>query len=469
MRVAALNVDTAGGEVDVAGTKIVVVGAARSGLAAIDLLLARGAAVTLSESRDRMDEADRLRARGVTLELGGHRSETLAAADLVVLSPGVPPQQPAIDAARRAGVPVIGELELAWRFLRGRVIAVTGTKGKSTTTTLVGRMLEAAGRHVRVGGNIGLALSAQVNDSTPETVHVVEASSFQLETVESFRPWIAVMLNFSADHLDRHATVAEYAAAKARIFANQRPDDWAVVNADDPRALALAAPGRARRLRFGLRPGLTDGITVSADAVVHRTPDGDRTLVPLSAVRLLGRHLLSDVLAAAAVGVVAGVEPGVMSGAVEAFGGLEHALEPVTAIRGVRFVNDTKATNIEAARLAIESFEGGVVGILGGKFKGGDFRDLRDAVRSRVDALVAIGEARALVRDALGDLVPIREAGDMAAAVRTAFALAKPGGTVLLAPACASFDMFRDYAERGRVFKAEVRRLEEEEQARRER
>jgi len=469
MRVAARRVDSAGGDVEVAGTKVVVVGAARSGLAAIDLLLANAAAVTLSESRDRVDEAEGLRAKGVTVELGGHRPDTFASADLVVLSPGVPPRQPALDAARRAGVPIIAELELAWRFLRGRVIAVTGTKGKSTTTTLVGRMLEAAGRHVRVGGNIGLALSAQVADSRPETLHVVEASSFQLEGTESFRPWIAVMLNFSPDHLDRHASVEEYAAAKARIFANQRPDDWAVVNAADPQALALAAPGRARRLLFSVQPGLTEGITVAGDAVVHRTPHGDRTLVPLSAVRLIGRHLLSDVLAAAAVGVVAGVEPGVMTGAVEAFSGLEHALEPVAAIAGVRFVNDTKATNIEAARLAIESFERGVVGILGGKFKGGDFRDLRDAVRSRVDAVVAIGEARTLVRDALGDLVPVHEAGDMAAAVRTAFALARPGGTVLLAPACASFDMFRDYAERGRVFKTEVWRLEEEERARRER
>lgn len=469
MTVATLNAETAVSDMDVAGKQVVVVGAARSGLAAVDLLLAKGAQVTLSESRDRVDGAEGLRARGVTLEIGGHHPGTFASADLVVLSPGVPPRQPALDAVRRAGVPIIGELELAWRFLRGRVIAVTGTKGKSTTTTLIGRMLEAAGRHVRVGGNIGLALSAQVADSRAETLHVVEASSFQLETTDSFRPWIAVMLNFSADHLDRHPTVEEYAAAKARIFANQRPDDWTVVNAADPRALALASAGRARRLCFSVQPGLTDGVTVAGDVVVHRTPRGDRALVPLSAVRLVGGHLLSDVLAAAAVGVLAGVEPGVMTGAVEAFSGLEHALEPVAAIGGVRFVNDTKATNIEAARLAIESFDAGVVGILGGRFKGGDFRDLRDAVRSRVTAVVAIGEARVLVREALGDLVPVHEAGDMAAAVRTAFALARPGGTVLLAPACASFDMFRDYAERGRAFKAEVWRLEEEEEARRER
>ena len=453
----------------VRGKHVVVVGAARSGLAAVDVLLANGARVTLTEARDRLDDADRLRARGVALELGGHRAETLRSADLIVLSPGVPPRQPALDDARLGGVPIIGELELAWRFLSGRVIAITGTKGKSTTTTLIGRMLDTAGRHVRVGGNIGLALSAQVNDSTPDTIHVVEASSFQLESTVTFRPWIAVLLNFSPDHLDRHANVAEYADSKARIFANQRPDDWAVVNGDDPGTLALAARGVARQMRFGLQARIDEGVALAGDAIVHRTGHGDRPLVPLAAVRLIGRHLLSDVLAASAVGVVAGVPPEAMTGAVESFGGLEHALEPVAEIGGVRFVNDTKATNIEAARLAIESFARGVVAILGGRFKGGDFRDLRDAVRARVDAVVAIGEARALVREALGDLVAVHEARDMRDAVRTAFAAARPGGTVLLAPACASFDMFRDYAERGRVFKEEVGRLEREERERRER
>jgi UDP-N-acetylmuramoylalanine--D-glutamate ligase len=461
--------DRAGTDRELTGRHVVVVGAARSGLAAVELLVARGAHVTLSERREHLDDAERLRSRGVSIELGGHLPGTFTRADLIVVSPGVRLDQPAFEAARRANVPIVGELEFAWRFLRGRVIAVTGTKGKSTTTTLVGLMLEKAGRHVRVGGNIGLALSAQVSDSTPETLHVVEASSFQLETTESFRPWIAVLLNFSPDHLDRHPSVEAYAAAKARIFQNQRPEDWAVVNADDPFALALAARGVAAQRRFALRAPLSEGIVLAGDAIVERTSSGDAPLVPLSAVRLLGRHLLSDVLAAAAVARIAGVPPEDMAAAVGSFGGLEHALEPVADIRGVRFVNDTKATNVEAARLAIESFDGGVVVILGGRFKGGDFRDLRDALRGRADGVIAIGESRARIREALGDLVPIREAGDMAEAVRVAFAAARPGGTVLLAPACASFDMFRDYAERGRVFKAEVWRLEEEERARRER
>ena len=225
----------------VRGKRVVVVGAARSGGAAAELLVRRGASVTLTDVREQIDDEDRLRAAGVVLELGGHHTSTLTGADLVVLSPGVPSSLPAIEAARRAGVPVTGELELASRWLRGRIVAITGTKGKSTTTTLTGRMLEAGGYRVLVGGNIGLALSAQVEASTDDTIHVIEASSFQLESARTFRPWIAVLLNFSPDHLDRHATVTEYGAAKSRIFSMQQATDWAVNNADDPGTLELAA------------------------------------------------------------------------------------------------------------------------------------------------------------------------------------------------------------------------------------
>jgi UDP-N-acetylmuramoylalanine--D-glutamate ligase len=446
----------------VRGRRVIVVGAARSGVAAAELLVRRGAIVTITDVRDRIDEADQLRAAGVNLELGGHQPGTLAGADLIVLSPGVPLRQPAIAAARHAGVPAIGELELASRWLRGRIVAITGTKGKSTTTTLTGRMLEAGGHRVLVGGNIGLALSAQVDQSTEDTIHVVEASSFQLESVDMFRPWIAVLLNFSPDHLDRHASIEEYAGAKARIFSNQSSADWAVLNADDPGALALAAPGRARRLLFSMADGLRDGIALAGDRIVRRTPSGDESLVPLSSVRLLGRHLVADVLAAAAVSSIAGVDSRSMTRAVEGFVGLEHALEPVAVVGGVRFVNDSKATNIEAARRSIESFGDGVVAILGGRFKGGDFRALVEPLAARHATVVAIGEARSLIAGALGSACVVREAADMAAAVRTAFASAAPGKTVVLAPACASFDMFHDYAERGRVFKQEVRRLEEE-------
>jgi UDP-N-acetylmuramoylalanine--D-glutamate ligase len=438
---------------------VVVVGAARSGVAAAELLARRGARVTLTDLRDAIAEAGRLEAAGVTLELGGHRAATLAAADLVVLSPGVPLRQPAVDPARAAGVPVIGEIELASRWLRGRIVAITGTKGKSTTTTLTGRILHEGGLAATVGGNIGVPLSAQVEASTPETIHVVEVSSFQLEATDTFRPWIAVLLNFSPDHLDRHASVAEYAAAKARIFANQRRDDWAVVNADDPAAAGLADGARAQRLRFAVDSTLAEGVVVRDGRIVRRTPQGEVPLVPLTAVRLPGSHLLSDVVAAAAVASVIGVSPEAMTRAVSGFAGLEHVLEPAGTIGGVRFVNDSKATNVAAARRAIESFGPALVVILGGRYKGGDFAELREPLAARQALVLAIGDARPLIAAALGDAVRVQEVATFEEAVRVGHAAVPGGGTVLLAPACASFDMFVDYAERGRVFKEEVARL----------
>ena len=445
----------------VRGKRATVVGAARSGIAAAELLVRRGATVVLTDTKPELAEEQALRSAGVVLELGGHRPATFTQADLIVLSPGVPPTLPELQAARDAGIPVIGELEMASRWLRGRIVAITGTKGKSTTTTLTGRMLEAGGHTVLVGGNIGHALSAQVDASTPETIHVVEASSFQLESIETFRPWISVFLNFSPDHLDRHASVDEYAAAKARIFINQTAADWAVVNADDPSVGRMAADAASRKLWFSMTDSLASGVLVHGDSIVRRTDEGDHPLVPLASIRLLGRHLIADVLAASAVASIAGVDAESMTHAVESFKGLEHALEPVAEFGGVMFVNDSKATNIEAAHRAIESFPSLVV-IMGGRFKGGDFGDLREGLASRGATVIAIGEARPLITTALGDVVTVLEAGDMGAAVKTAFASAAPGATVVLAPACASFDMFRDYAERGRVFKQEVLRLEEE-------
>ncbi|OFW10165.1 MAG: UDP-N-acetylmuramoylalanine--D-glutamate ligase [Acidobacteria bacterium RIFCSPLOWO2_02_FULL_67_36] len=442
------------------GRRVLVVGGARSGVAAAELLVRRGASVTLTDLREHIDDEGRLRSAGVELELGIHRDGAFTGADLIVTSPGVPWRHPALEAARRAGVPVIGELELAWRWLRGRVVAITGTKGKSTTTTLTGRMLQAGGHRVLVGGNIGDALSAQVDDSTEDTIHVVEASSFQLEASETFRPWIAVLLNFSPDHLDRHAAVEEYEAAKRRIFANQTADDWAVLNADDPNTLRMA-DGAARRLLFSMRAPLADGVTVQGDTIVRRSGDGAQPLVPLSSIRLLGPHLVADVLAAASIASLAGVNAVAMTRAVEGFTGLEHALEPVGEVGGVRFVNDSKATNIEAARRAIESFGDGLVVILGGRYKGGDFGDLRPPLAARGATVIAIGEARPLIHAALDAVVAVHDAEDMSSAVRTAFASAAPGRTVVLAPACSSFDMFHDYAERGRAFREEVQRLEE--------
>ena len=451
----------------VAGKHVVVVGAARSGIAAAELLLRRGARVTLTESRPAFDAADRLRGRGIALELGGHSEPTFAAADLVVTSPGVSVDQTVFHVARMRGVEIIGELELAWRWLRGRVIAITGTKGKSTTTTLVGRMLQADGRRVLVGGNIGVPLSAQVEESTAETIHVVETSSFQLETTTTFRPWIAVWLNFAADHLDRHPTVEAYASAKARIFSNQTRDDWAVVNADDDEVVRRAAAARATRLSYSLSGNVTEGFVIDDAWIARRTTTGAERFFPVSAVELTGRHMLNNVLAATAATYIAGGSPTAMAAALEGFHGLEHVMEPAGNAGGVRFVNDSKATNVEAALRSIESFERGVVAIVGGRFKGGDFRDLRDALARRGRGVIAIGEAAPLVRAALADVVPLVEATSMVDAVRKGYEAARPDGVVLLAPACSSFDWFRDYAERGNVFKEAARTVIDREEGER--
>jgi UDP-N-acetylmuramoylalanine--D-glutamate ligase len=444
---------------DVTDKRVTVAGAARSGLAAAELLVRRGAVVTLSDSRGEIADAERLRRLGVRLELGGHRLDTFTNADLIVLSPGVAPEQAVVQMARDCGVPVIAEIELASRWLLGRVIAITGTKGKSTTTALTGRILETAGFKVTVGGNIGSPLSAQVAESTPDTFHVVETSSFQLEQIDTFHPWIAVMLNFSPDHLDRHPDVETYAAAKARIFENQTPEDFAVINADDPAVLEMARRGRGAQRLFALRASIRNGTVVDNGWIVARTDARTERLVPLDAIHLLGPHLVNDVMAAATVGALAGARPAAMTTAVDTFKGLEHAMELAGDIRGVRFVNDSKATNVEAATRSIESFDRDLVAIIGGRFKGGDLRLLREPLTGRAKAVVAIGEARPLVRQALDGVVTVVEADSFTDAIERAYELAQPSGVVLLAPACASFDMFQDYAERGRKFKEEVARL----------
>jgi UDP-N-acetylmuramoylalanine--D-glutamate ligase len=441
----------------VSGQRVLVVGAARSGVAAAHLLAKRGARVTLTDRKPQIPEAADLRSAGVALELGRHDLASFETADLIVLSPGVPIDLPEILHAKKRGVPVIGELELASRWLRGPIVAITGTKGKSTTTTLVGRMLAASGKRVLVGGNIGVPVSAQVEASTEDTLHVIEASSFQLETSETFRPWIAALLNFSPDHLDRHPDEAAYAAAKQRIFANQRPDDWAVVNADSAEAVAMSKNVRARVVSYGVEAMQAD-VHLGGGFVWQRTSEGDIPLLPLAAVQLQGRHMLSNVVAATAISHLAGASGESLARALDGFHGLEHVMELVATKGGVRFVNDSKATNIDAAAKSIESFDK-VVAIIGGKYKGGDFAELSEPLRVHGRGVVAIGEAKPMVREALKNVVPVIDAGTLAEAVRRAWDLALPDGVVLLAPACSSFDMFADYAERGRKFKEEVRRL----------
>jgi UDP-N-acetylmuramoylalanine--D-glutamate ligase len=448
---------------ELAGKNVVVVGLARSGVKAAELLARRGARVVATDRKPEGElapEVVRLRQEGVEIEAGGHRRESFTRADLVVVSPGVPWELPELEAARAAGVAVWAELELAWRCLRGTVAAVTGTKGKSTTTAALGAMLKETGRDVRVGGNIGEAASGLVEGSTDETVFVLEASSFQLEGTLVFRPHLALFLNLSADHLDRHPSFEAYAAAKARIFANQTRRDWAVVNADDPAVLALARAGAARTVLFGAAPWAGGACFEGEEArLVH----GGRseTLFRRQDVQLPGAHLAQDLLAAATAARLLGTPPEAIARAVRGFAGAEHVLERVAVVRGVAFYNDSKATNVAAARKSLEAFAGPVLAVVGGRYKGGDFAELAPELARHGRAVLAIGEARDRLAEALGAVVPVVRCADLDDAVAQAFARAVPGDTVVLAPACSSFDMFEDYAHRGRAFKQAVRALAE--------
>lgn len=448
-----------------AGKRVVVVGLARSGVAAAEYLARQGARVVATDSKGEADlppEVLSLKERGVRIEAGGHRPRTFTSADAVVVSPGVPWDLPELRSARAAGVEVMAELELGYRELRGTVAAITGTKGKSTTTAALGDMLAAGGGDVRVGGNIGRPLCSLLEGATDETRWVLEVSSFQLEGTSRFHPRLAVFLNLAADHLDRHASFDEYASAKARIFANQTEEDWAVVNADDPLVLERARAGRARRLPFHVASEPRgDGAYMAGGEARLRRDGREETLFARSEVRVPGEHLALDLMVAGAAARLMGATAEQVRGAVRRFRGVAHVLEHVADLEGVAFYNDSKATNVEAARRSIEAFAGRVVVILGGRYKGGDFAELAAPLAARQGAVVAIGEAAERVERSLVSAVPVARAATLGEAVRRGFEAAGAGGTVLLAPACSSFDMFRDYAQRGDAFKEEVRRLVE--------
>lgn len=451
---------------ELAGKNVVVVGMARSGVAAARLCARSGARVLATDTkaaRELGEELSALAELGVSLELGGHRAAAFTAADLVVVSPGVPWELPELDAARRAGVPVVAELELGAAFVRAPIAAVTGTKGKSTTTAALSAMLAEAGLEPRAGGNIGRPLTDLLGGQTQATRFVLEVSSFQLEGTQRLHAHVAVFLNLSADHLDRHPSFEAYAQAKARVFRNQTEADWAVVNGDDARVLALARGGRARVLPFygAAAPAHGDAAFFAEGRAWLRRGGRAETLFACADVRLPGAHLASDLLAAAAAARLMGAPAEAVGRAVAAFQGLENVLERVAELGGVRWFNDTKATNVDAARKSLEAFPGPLLVIMGGRYKGGDFADLADVARGRVRRVLAIGEARPLIRAGLGDVVEVEECDSLREAVQAAHAAARAGDTVVLAPACSSFDMFRDYAERGRAFKQEVARLQE--------
>ena len=450
--------------IDLAGKRVLVVGLARTGIATALFCAARGARVTATEERTEAEVAEaaaKLRAAGCALELGGHREETFLAQDLIVPSPGVAPTLPPLAAARAQGLPIWSEIELAWHFLQGRLVAITGSNGKTTTTSLIGHLLETAGVPMLVAGNIGTPLISRVETSSDSTVTVAEMSSFQLETIESLRPDVGLLLNLTPDHLDRHASFEDYARAKARIFENQTENDAAIVNADDAVA-AQHAPARPQVFWFSRVKRVANGAFVRGEEIVFRRNGAETVLLPRSSIGLRGEHNVENVLAAAAAALLVGAQPAAIAEGVRTFAGVEHRLEFVAEIGGVSFYNDSKATNVDATLKALDAFPRRLLVILGGKDKGGDFTLLGEPLRQRESLALLIGAAAEKIAAQLGGVVPVEMAGTLDRAVRLAFERARVGDTVLLAPACASFDQFQNFEHRGRVFKQLVRQLEQE-------
>jgi UDP-N-acetylmuramoylalanine--D-glutamate ligase len=449
------------------GKKVLVIGAGRSGVASARFLAARGALVVLNDRKEFIDwsnEALALKGEGVVKLLAGDvPSWLLDQIELVVVSPGVPTKGIPIRYAERAGAEVIGEIELAWRFLRGRVVGVTGTNGKTTTTALVGELLKDAGLPVQVGGNIGTPLVSLVESSREDGWTVVELSSFQLETVREFRPTVAVVLNLMPDHMDRYDTFEDYGAAKHRIFRNQTPADVAILNADDAVVSSWARGLEAHVTMFSTARELDEGLFLRGRELVARTWSGERVLMTRDEMQLKGVHNAQNVLAALAAGLACGAGPDSMRETVGRFAPVEHRLERVAEVGGVTFYNDSKATNVDAAVKAVEALSeepGRIVLILGGRGKNAPYAPLAPLVQRKARALVLLGEDAGRIEDELKEHAPSsHRASDMADAVRRAYLEAEPGDVVLLAPACASFDMFTSYEHRGRVFKEEVERL----------
>lgn len=444
-----------------------VIGAARSGIASARFLSERGATVALSDRKPLTEwsqAALALKTEGVGLIEGELPSWLLDQIDLVVVSPGVPTKSIPIRYADRKGAEVIGEVELASRFIKGRTVAITGSNGKTTTTSLIGQMLKDAGLQVQVGGNIGTALISMIDSSRDDGWNVVELSSFQLETVVDFHPDVAAVLNVTPNHMDRYESLMDYAAAKHNIFRNQTAGDLAILNADDEIVSSWAKGLRAHVVQFSVQRELEEGLFLRGRDLVSRTGDGERVLLSRDEMKLRGTHNVENVLAAFAAGLACGAAPESLRETVRSFQPVEHRLEEVAEINGVRFINDSKATSVDATAKALEAFaedKGKVVLILGGRGKKAPYAPLADLIKACVRKMILIGEDAQTIESEIGDAAPYEHATAMNDAVSKSFAAAEAGDVVLLAPACASFDMFESFEHRGRVFKAEVSKLAE--------
>ena len=445
------------------GKRVLVVGLGKSGLAAARFLKKRGARVTVSDARPAtlISELPVLLDEGFMVEAGSHGLLTFRRQDLIVVSPGVPANVPELMQVRAMGMHIIGELELGAEYLQGEVVAITGSNGKTTTTTLVGEILKASGRTTLVGGNIGRPVVELAEESTPETWSVLEVSSFQLETVETFKPRIAMVLNITPDHLDRHGSFENYAAAKARITEFQTADDFLVLNAEDVKTQMVAAKTKAQIYWFSTKRQIKQGAFVHGESIFFIAKEGAKPepVMPVAEIPLAGAHNVENVLAAVCAARLAGVESGVIRAAVAAFKAVEHRLEFVREVEGVRYYNDSKATNVDATVKAVEAFEGGVWLILGGKDKNSDYATMSALLRERVKGVLTIGSAAEKIERQLAGVVKIERADTLERAVALAHEAADAGDVVLLAPACASFDQFENYEHRGRVFKELVQAL----------
>ena len=446
------------------GKRALVVGLGKSGVAAALFLRDHGARVTVSDSKSETQlskEIPALLDKGVVVETGGHGERTFRDQDLIVLSPGVPVDTPQLAQARTLGTQIIGEVELASQFLRGPVVAITGSNGKTTTTSLVGEILAKSGMETQVGGNIGTPVTDMIAKSSDRTWNVLEVSSFQLETIETFRPKIAAILNITPDHLDRHGSFAAYAAAKARIFENQTPEDCAVLNADDPTCVELSTKVRSKVYWFGGRERAGNGAFVRAASIFWRNGAEEIEVLPLTGISLKGAHNVENVLAAVAVAMLAGCKPEDVRRAVKEFKAVEHRLEYVATVKGVSYYNDSKATNVDAAIKAIESFPANLHIILGGKDKGSDYSVLNPLLTARAKRVYTIGAAAQKIESQLKlpSAIQVISATTIETAIRLASETAASGDIVLLSPACASFDQFDNYEHRGRVFKQLVMAL----------
>jgi UDP-N-acetylmuramoylalanine--D-glutamate ligase len=441
--------------------RVLVVGLARTGVATALFCSGHNAMVTATETRAESELGDapaKMRAAGVTLELGGHTEKTFLAQDLIIPSPGVPADDAFLLLARSKGITVWSEIELAYRFLEGKLIGITGSNGKTTTTTLVHHILKAAAMQAYLAGNVGTPLISEVEKMDAGSVAVAELSSFQLELIEKFRPNIGALLNLTPDHLDRHKTMEAYAAAKARIFENQTELDAAILNADDA-ASAKYAPKKPQVFWFSRKKKVAHGACLRGEEIVVVHDGKEERVMKAAEIPLAGAHNLENVLAAVIIARLAGVDSATIAKAVKSFAGVEHRLEFVADIRGVRYYNDSKATNVDATLKALDSFPGRILVILGGKDKGSDYAVLQKPLREKAILALLIGAAADKIEKQIAGSVAIQVAGTMERAVEAASLAARPGDVVVLAPACASFDQFENYEHRGRVFKQLVRSI----------